>query len=174
MDSGSYISYYPSPIGILEVEFVVNSIKSMKFVEGKMNEIDCKGFYFDKKIRNTYNLIYDQLNEYFTGKRNKFKVNLSYKGTKFEKKVWSCIKNIPYGEVKSYRDIACEIGKENAVRAVGRACRKNPIIIFIPCHIVIKSNGETGGYAGKNYRKKWLVQHEKKHSCQEKKELGGQ
>ena len=75
-------------------------------------------------------------------------------GTKFEIKVWEEIKKIPKGETRSYKEIAIAIGKPNASRAVANACGKNPYPIIIPCHRVIKSNGDLGGYSAKGGVKK--------------------
>ena len=69
--------------------------------------------------------------------------------TKFQLKVWEEIKNIPKGSVKTYKEIACILGKPNSSRAVANACAKNPLIIEIPCHRVIRSDGFLGGYSGK-------------------------
>ena len=84
-----------------------------------------------------------QLDEYFAGKRKTFDLPLSPHGTDFQKKVWNALLKIPYGKTISYKDI-----DPNAPRAVGMACNKNPIIIVIPCHRVIGSNGKLTGYAG--------------------------
>ena len=83
-----------------------------------------------------------QLEEYLGGERQVFDLPLNPKGTSFQQKVWSCLYKIPYGETRSYRDIAIQTGNENAVRAVGTANNKNPIPIFIPCHRVIGSDGK--------------------------------
>ena len=85
------------------------------------------------------------------------------KGTKFQLKVWEEIKKIPKGSVKSYKEIACILGKPNASRAVANACAKNPLIIKIPCHRVIRSNGTLGGYSGKGgiLKKRQLLKSEK-------------
>ena len=164
MDQEIFTSYYPSPIGILKIKFSVDTIKKIKFIEqGINNDIECNGLKYSKEIRNTYNLIYDQLNEYFTGQRKKFQLPISIEGTEFQKKVWSYIEQIPYGEVKTYQEIAGEIGHKNSVRAVGNACGENPLLLVIPCHRIVRSDGTTGGYAGDNYRKQWLLQHEKKY-----------
>ena len=88
-----------------------------------------------------------QLKEYLSGKRKKFDVPLNPKGTDFMKKVWTTLEEIPYGEVKTYKQIAEKIGNSNACRAVGMANHKNPIPIIIPCHRVIGSNGKMVGYA---------------------------
>ncbi|AGX41570.1 methylated-DNA--[protein]-cysteine S-methyltransferase [Clostridium saccharobutylicum] len=89
-----------------------------------------------------------QLNEYFDGKRKEFNLPLAPKGTEFQKKVWNTLKEIPFGETRSYGEIAKLIGNEKASRAVGMANNKNPIMIIIPCHRVIGANGKLVGYAG--------------------------
>lgn len=89
-----------------------------------------------------------QLNEYFDGKRREFSVKINPQGTLFQKKVWEALLRIPYGQTRSYKDIAREVGNEKAARAVGMANHKNPIMCIIPCHRVIGSNGSLTGYAG--------------------------
>lgn len=89
-----------------------------------------------------------QLNEYFSGQRKKFSLPLNPIGTPFQKKVWEALLSIPYGETRSYKDIAILIDNPKASRAVGMANNKNPISIFIPCHRVIGSNGKLVGYGG--------------------------
>lgn len=90
-----------------------------------------------------------QLDEYFTNKRTKFDLPLSIYGTDFQKKVWKALLEIPYGEVRSYKDIAVAIGTPTGCRAVGQANRANPLPILIPCHRVIGQSGKMVGYAGK-------------------------
>jgi methylated-DNA-[protein]-cysteine S-methyltransferase len=89
-----------------------------------------------------------QLKEYFAGKLEKFSVKLDFVGTEFQKKVWSALTTIPFGETRSYSQIAQQIGNPKAVRAVGAANGKNPISIVAPCHRVIGSNGTLTGFAG--------------------------
>ena len=91
---------------------------------------------------------YTQLEEYLSGKRTEFDIEIEKIGTEFQKKVWKELLNIPYGETRSYKDIAIAIGNEKACRAVGNANNKNPIAIIVPCHRVIGSNGSMTGYAG--------------------------
>ncbi len=88
-----------------------------------------------------------QLLEYLEGKRKNFDVPLNPKGTKFMKQVWTALQEIPYGEVRTYGQIAQKIGKPKAARAVGMANHRNPIPIIIPCHRVIGGNGKLVGYA---------------------------
>ena len=101
-----------------------------------------------------------QLNEYFAGKREAFDVPLEPRGTDFQRAVWKALTKIPFGEVRSYADIAMAVGKPKAVRAVGAANGANPIALIIPCHRVIGSNGSLIGYGGGLPRKKWLLAHE--------------
>lgn len=103
-----------------------------------------------------------QLTEYFEGKRKAFQVPLNPKGTKFMKEVWTALQDIPYGEVRTYRQIAEKVGNPKASRAVGMANHRNPIPILIPCHRVIGSNGKLVGYALGLDLKKLLLEWEKK------------
>lgn len=89
----------------------------------------------------------NQLREYFRGKRRKFNVKLNPQGTDFLKSVWRELSEIPYGELRTYKDIAKAIGNEKAARAVGMANSKNPIPLIIPCHRVIGANGRLTGFA---------------------------
>jgi methylated-DNA-[protein]-cysteine S-methyltransferase len=89
-----------------------------------------------------------QLNEYFAGKRTQFELELDFKGTEFQKKVWQALLTIPFGETRSYSQIATQIGNAKAVRAVGAANGRNPISIIAPCHRVIGASGELTGFAG--------------------------
>ncbi len=91
---------------------------------------------------------YAQLMEYFKGERKEFDLPLNPKGTDFQQQVWSELLNIPYGEIRTYLDIAKNIGAKNSVRAVGNANNRNPIPIIIPCHRVINSEGKISGYIG--------------------------
>ena len=89
-----------------------------------------------------------QLEEFFAGKRKAFAVPVVPAGTEFMQKVWQALASIPYGEVRTYGDIAKQIGAPKAYRAVGMACNRNPLPIVIPCHRVIGANGRLVGYAG--------------------------
>ncbi len=104
-----------------------------------------------------------QMTEYFDGGRTSFDVPLQTPGTPFQRRVWDELKKIPYGEVRSYRDIAERIDKEKAARAVGTANGMNRIAIMIPCHRVIGADGALTGYGGGLWRKEWLLNHEKEH-----------
>lgn len=99
-----------------------------------------------------------QLTAYFAGKRKTFDLPLSPKGTLFQQKVWAALQTIPYGETRSYKQVAELIGNPKACRAVGLANNKNPIILVIPCHRVIGANGKLVGYAcGLDVKEKLLT-----------------
>ena len=89
-----------------------------------------------------------ELREYFDGKRRAFNVPLAPRGTPFQLRVWEELQRIPYGQTRTYRDIARAAGNERACRAVGRANNQNPLPVFVPCHRVIGVNGSLTGYAG--------------------------
>lgn len=105
-----------------------------------------------------------QLTEYFAGKRKIFTLPFELKGTQFQKQVWKALTEIPYGQTRSYKDIAEAIGNSKAVRAVGGANHNNPIMIMVPCHRVIGSNGSLTGYAGGMDMKKILLDLETVHN----------
>ena len=98
-----------------------------------------------------------QLNEYFAGKRTRFELDLDFTGTDFQKEVWAALIEIPFGETRSYSDIARRIGRPKAVRAVGAANGRNPISIVAPCHRVIGTSGKLTGFAGGLANKELLL-----------------
>lgn len=89
-----------------------------------------------------------QLNDYFSGRRTLFELPLDFRGTAFQRAVWAALLTIPYGETRSYRDIARQIGRPAACRAVGAANGRNPISIIAPCHRVVGASGALTGFAG--------------------------
>ena len=104
---------------------------------------------------------YKQINEYFAGKRKKFELPICCMGTAFQKQVWEELQRIPYGETRSYEDIAAAIGNPKAVRAVGQANNRNRLLIIVPCHRVIHKNGDITGFACGTEVKKYLLDLEK-------------
>ncbi len=102
-------------------------------------------------------IIEEQAAAYFTGRRKEFSFPLDLKGTKFEMEVWARLLRIPYGETRSYGQIASMLGKPGAARAVGRANGSNYIAVIVPCHRVIEADGNLRGYGGGLWRKKFLL-----------------
>ncbi|WP_197380411.1 methylated-DNA--[protein]-cysteine S-methyltransferase [Mycolicibacterium mengxianglii] len=103
----------------------------------------------------------EQLAAYFAGELHDFELRLEFEGTPFQRKVWEALTTIPYGETRSYGDIARQIGVPSAFRAVGLANGHNPIAIVVPCHRVIGANGSLTGFGGGLHRKRALLDMEK-------------
>ena len=104
---------------------------------------------------------YRQLTEYLIGVRKCFDLPLNPRGTEFQQQVWKALCDIPYGETRSYKQIAEAIGNPKAVRAVGMANNRNPLLIVIPCHRVIGANGKLVGYGAGIEKKEYLLKLEK-------------
>ena len=150
--------YYNTKIGEIAIEENGLAITRLYFVNKDLEkevEIKEETWLMRKAIK--------EIKEYLEGKRNSFDLPLEPEGTEFQKKVWNVLKEIPYGETRSYGEIAKLIGNEKASRAVGMANNKNPIMIMIPCHIVIGVNGKLVGYAGGLDVKEKLLNMEKNH-----------
>jgi methylated-DNA-[protein]-cysteine S-methyltransferase len=101
-----------------------------------------------------------QLDEYFNGTRKEFSIQLDLRGTEFQKRVWQELLNIPFGTTTAYLKVASSLGDKKALRAVGRANGQNPIVILVPCHRVIGTDGSLTGYGGGLWRKEWLLNFE--------------
>jgi methylated-DNA-[protein]-cysteine S-methyltransferase len=104
-----------------------------------------------------------QLNDYFAGTRQQFDLPLRWQGSAFRQRVWQSLCRIPYGETRSYSDIAAALGQPKAARAIGQANHHNPLIIIVPCHRVIGKSGALVGYGAGLTLKAWLLQHERLH-----------
>jgi O-6-methylguanine DNA methyltransferase len=146
---------YVSPLGVITYQIQEGFLVSMTIDD--LN-VDVENNETSKKIDKS-------LEMYFNNKIDAFDIPVAFlKGTPFQKQVWNELLKIPYGESRSYQDIANLIQNPKAVRAVGQACKKNPIGIVVPCHRVIGKDGSLTGYSGKNYThiKKILLDHEKK------------
>lgn len=104
-----------------------------------------------------------QLTAYFAGTLTVFDLPIRLEGTAFRLKVWEALRTIPYGETRSYGELARMIGQPSASRAVGGANHHNPISIIVPCHRIIGADGSLTGYGGGLDMKSWLLEHERKH-----------
>lgn len=151
------IFYYDSTIGRIWIAEKDNIITDVYFGE----EIEINGWQL--KETDLLKEAGKQLKEYFDGKRKNFELPLAPRGTEFQQKVWKALQEIPYGETRSYGEIAKRIGNSKAARAVGMANNRNPISILIPCHRVIGANGKLVGYGGGLHIKEYLLKLEKEH-----------
>ena len=123
---------------IISVRFVPPTLPAARKMKG-----DC-----DNAAADLLTETIAQLTAYFEGRLRKFDIPVRYVApSAFQKKVWANTRTIPYGETKTYRDIAVEIGNSGAVRATGRVLNKNPVALLVPCHRVVTASGEYGGYA---------------------------
>lgn len=156
-----YFDYYSSPLGILMVTEENGAITGLELSE--KNSKPAKRSIDSSEQKNTplIALAKSQLEEYFQGARKTFTLPLQPAGTPFQRKVWDALCTIPYGETRSYKEIALQIQNPRGCRAVGMANHRNPIMIVIPCHRVIGSSGALVGYAGGLDIKEWLLRHEK-------------
>ncbi|KMJ58247.1 hypothetical protein AB685_10065 [Bacillus sp. LL01] len=143
-----YYNSLDTPIGKIYIICDTNYLVRIEFNDDFL-VLDPEGerFVFDA-AHPLCKLVTKQMEEYFLGKRSTFDVPFKMKGTDFQMEVWQALSNIPYGEVKCYQDIAKEINRPLAVRAIGQANRRNPLPIVIPCHRVIGKNKDLVGYAG--------------------------
>ncbi len=142
-----------SPIGNLKIEEEDNYIVEVSFTEEKETQVS------SDLLRRCVT----EIEEYFRGNRKEFDLPLLLKGTDFQKRVWHALEKIPYGQTRSYQDIAMMIKNPKASRAVGMANHVNPIVILVPCHRVIGKNGKLTGYGGGLDKKKYLLELEGEH-----------
>ena len=145
-------SYYESPIGLLLVRGSERGISSVLCVEGERE---------DAGVYEILQPCMDQLHAYFSGSQHNFhSLPLAIQSTDFQLQVWEYLITIPYGETRTYSQVAAGIGHPKAVRAVGSAVGRNPLSLLIPCHRVVPVSGEVGEYAHGAWRKEWLLRHE--------------
>lgn len=145
--------YYNSPIGVLTLISENGYLIGLYF-----GEKDIKAGYGKSEV--IVEAI-SQLEDYFKKKRKNFDLPLKLKGTEFQEKCWDALQEIPYGETRTYKDIAEAVNSPKAYRAVGLANNRNPISIIVPCHRVIGANGKLVGYGGGLDKKEFLLKLEK-------------
>ena len=150
------ICHYQNPLGVITIGCENDFITLLRFekIAPSKNMIISNNKLLEQACQ--------QLDEYFIGVRKEFNLPLNPQGTPFMQKVWQALQKIPYGQTKSYQEIAQEIGNIKACRAVGLANNHNPIAIFIPCHRVIGKNGQLTGYRGGLTIKQQLLNLEQK------------
>ncbi|MFT9488534.1 MAG: methylated-DNA--[protein]-cysteine S-methyltransferase [Tepidibacillus sp.] len=168
MKESSKMVYYKemdSPIGPLTIAATTNGVCWIEFgmIEDSLFLLKrwVKQWIGTDQIveaKNELNTVIQQLIEYFSGQRTEFNIAIELYGTPFQKKVWETLLTIPYGEVRTYKDIAIQMNAPKAVRAIGGANHNNPIPIIVPCHRVIGSNGNLVGYGGGIKIKQYLLQ----------------
>jgi O-6-methylguanine DNA methyltransferase len=141
---------YSSIVGLIRVLCQGEKVIKIEFIKDKDNQeeiVEIEEKIYGEKIRFS-DMVFLQIEEYLFGKRKKFTFSYELKSTSFQKNVWNALLEIPYGETRTYKEIAVQIGNPKAYRAVGMANNRNPMPIIVPCHRVIGSNGKLVGYEG--------------------------
>ncbi|EPG65055.1 methylated-DNA--[protein]-cysteine S-methyltransferase [Leptospira wolffii] len=162
--------FISTPIGILLAGATEEGLCFLEFTEKERLELQLPrlGKYFRSGIvlgeSPIFSGLENQLYEYFKGKRKEFDTPLVTPGTEFQQKVWKALASVPYGQTNSYEAQAIRVGDLQAIRAVAKANGENRIAILIPCHRIIGKNGDLIGYGGGLWRKKFLLELERKNS----------
>ncbi len=142
-----YYSRMSSPIGPLLVGVSNSALVALEFDRGLAQMIAGQPVAWEESDKQT-KTVRTQLNQYFAGRRREFDLELDLRGTEFRKRCWNELLRIPYGETRSYAEIARAVGNPHGFRAVGQANHYNPIAIIVPCHRVLAAGGYLGGYGG--------------------------
>ena len=154
-----FLTQYRSPLGTYVLGSSKKGVVCVKTEDRSKTYLSrWEGEGIELKERGEHNLrLISQLDAYFAGKLREFKIPLDLRGTSFQRQVWDLLCGIPWGETRSYGEIAKALGRPKAARAVGRAVGTNPVSIVVPCHRVIGSDGTLTGYGGGLDRKKALL-----------------
>lgn len=142
----NYLTYH-SPLGLLRILANKKGIYRLTVTEEDWQQYQQQVGTVEEISALDYPIV-EQLDEYFRKERKSFDLPLVWEGSPFYQQVWQELQSIPYGQVKSYGELAQAVGKPKAARAIGQANRANPLPIIIPCHRVIGKNGKLVGYAG--------------------------
>lgn len=142
-----FYSRLPSPVGPLLIGVSEEALVTLEFDRGLPFAIGGKAVMWEESEAKT-RYVRTQLDEYFAGKRRDFDLKLDLRGTPFRKRCWNKLLRIPYGETKSYGEVAREVGCPKGPRAVGQANHYNPVAIIVPCHRVLAGGERLGGYGG--------------------------
>lgn len=149
-------TYLPSPVGVLTLVARGDKLAAVLWEQERANRVRLGDLHLD----DNHPVLLEtarQLNEYFAGQRTRFDLELDFVGSDFQRDVWAALLTIPFGETRSYGEIARLVGKPAAVRAVGAANGRNPISIIAPCHRVIGASGSLTGFAGGLQAKQFLL-----------------
>ncbi|MBJ7467073.1 MAG: methylated-DNA--[protein]-cysteine S-methyltransferase [Mycolicibacterium sp.] len=149
-----------SPVGVLTLAGVDGRLEHLR-MEEQTYEPNRAGWQIDDSA---FPDAVEQLTAYFAGTLTEFDLDLHFRGTPFQRRVWEALLTIPYGQTRTYGEIALQVGSPTAFRAVGLANGHNPIGIIVPCHRVIGANGSLTGYGGGLNRKKALLDMERSRS----------
>ncbi|MDR2564424.1 MAG: methylated-DNA--[protein]-cysteine S-methyltransferase [Prevotellaceae bacterium] len=146
--------------GLYSLDFIEDNrpVREENYLPDVLNMVQKGNLYLDK--------LEIQLDEYFSGERKQFDIELVFSGSDFKKKVLKALLDVPYGTVQSYKEQAEYAGVPKAIRAVATANANNKLMIVVPCHRIVGTDGELRGYRGGLYRKKYLIDMEAKYSAE--------
>ena len=147
--------YVASPIGALEIDGTADYVTRVHLCDEEHTPTPLAA-----DVPAALRLAAEELRAYFAGDLRTFSVPLRLAGTDFQRRVWAALRAIPFGQVRSYGEVAAAIGRPGAARAVGMANARNPVAVIVPCHRVIAAGGRLGGYSAGLWRKRWLLRHE--------------
>ncbi len=162
-----YYTSFHSIIGKMNIAFSHKGVVRLSFPNEKKEDFLkslSKSFKDLVETKEKFINCEKDIDKYLKGELKEFQIPIVFKGSKFQTEVWKELMKIPYGEIRTYKDISTSIGRDKAYRAVGQACNKNPISIIIPCHRVIGSNGKLTGFGGGIELKKKLLEMEKRNT----------
>lgn len=161
-----FLSHYRSPLGT----YVIGSsargvvcVKTESYMSSTIARWRKRGIEFRDATGQNDSVI-AELKAYFAGDLSQFSVSLDMRGTEFQRRVWELLLKVPYGETRSYGQLASAMGRPEASRAVGQAVGNNPVAIIVPCHRIIGTSGVLVGYGGGLHRKQALLELEALHS----------
>lgn len=157
-----FTQYFESPVGRLEISATPEAIMSIHFADAQKKPGPGKP-QTDENC-SVIEQCMSELTEYFRGVRQTFTVSFVLDGTPFQNRAWQALTTIPYGTTITYGQQAARLENPKAARAVGLCNGNNPIVLLVPCHRVIGANGSLTGFGGDLWVKRWLLDHEKKHS----------
>lgn len=149
----------PSPIGPLTLTAVRGRLTGLLMADQAHGPRDRRGWVDDPDALAD---VAGQLHAYFAGERRSFDVPLDLRGTPFQRRVWAELLRIPFGQTRSYGQVAAAVGSPKASRAVGLATGRNPVAVIVPCHRVVGADGSLTGFGGGLDRKAWLLAHERR------------
>jgi methylated-DNA-[protein]-cysteine S-methyltransferase len=155
VNATSSSAVFDSPVGQLFVRAEAGELVNLSFLDAPFQNSPTNAG--DSASRDILRMVESQIGEYFAGSRTEFDVPLRLVGPPFNVRVWEALREIPYGATMAYGQLAKHIGEPDAARAVGAANGANPIVIIVPCHRVIGTNGRLVGYGGGLQRKQFLL-----------------
>ena len=154
------VSYYQSPIGTIRITVTDSYVSEVHFMADE--ELPVSEVSPDADSHPLLHQCKEELIEYFAGQRRQFDLPVYQEGSSFQQRVWGELTGIPFGKVISYMEMAVRLGDPKVIRAAASTNGKNQIAIIVPCHRVVGGKGDMVGYAGGIWRKRWLLDHEKK------------